>query len=208
MLMRARQRGFTLVELMVTLVILGVLLAAAAPNFGPWIAGTRIRSTAEGIIAGLQYAKSEATTRNSQVRFQLTSTLDATCVRSVSGNNWVVDAVDADPAVDSVENQCNAAPSDTVAPSILQTRSANEVGRGVLVTSSASQVIFNGLGRQAAIAPAAAPALVTIDITPTSTSGTCAASGGKVTCLRILVNPTCQVRMCNPTAPAGDPQSC
>lgn len=208
MLTLPRQRGVTLIELMVSLVIIGVLLAAATPSFSAWISGTRIRSTAEGMLAGLQYAKSEATTRNTQVRFQLTTTLDATCALSTTSGNWVVDVVDADSAADSVVGQCNAAPSDTVAPSILQIRSVNETGRGVVITADASQVVFNGLGRQVPVAPATTVSAVAIDITPASSVGTCVAAGGRITCLRVVVTPSGLVRMCNPAVAVGDPQAC
>ncbi|MBI3350684.1 MAG: GspH/FimT family pseudopilin [Burkholderiales bacterium] len=206
MLMHSRQRGISLIEGMVTLVIAGILLALAMPNFSAWLAGTRIRSTAEGVLAGLQYAKSEATTRNTQVRFQLTTTLDAECKRSGTSANWVVDVVDA--ANDSVEGQCNAAPSDTVAPSILQVRAATETGAGVQINSDSAEVIFNGLGRQAPISPTTPISAVTIDLTPASNVGRCASSGGKITCLRIVVSPAGQVRMCNPSVATGDPQAC
>jgi type IV fimbrial biogenesis protein FimT len=202
------QRGVSLIEAMVALVIMGVLLAMAVPNFSSWMAGTRIRSTAEGVLAGLQYARSEATTRNTQVRFQLTTSLDATCQRSLTSGNWVVDVVDADASADSVENKCNSAPSDSVAPSILQLRSVTETGAGVVVTADSSQAVFNGLGRQVPIAPATTTAAITIDIAPASTVGSCVANGGKVTCLRISVTPGGLVRMCNPSAASGDPQAC
>jgi type IV fimbrial biogenesis protein FimT len=203
-----RQQGVSLIEAMVALVIGAVLLAMAAPNFSSWITGTRIRSTAEGVLAGLQYAKSEATTRNTQVRFQLTTSLDGSCQRSTTSTNWVVDVVDADASVDSVENQCNAMPSDTVAPSILQVRAAAETGSGVALTADASQLVFNGLGRQATVSPATTVNTVTINIAPATGSGTCVSSGGKVTCLRIVVSPAGQVRMCNPSIATGDPQAC
>ena len=207
MLTPARQRGVTLIEAMVVVVIMGVLMAMAAPNFGPWITGVRIRSTAESMLAGLQYARSEATTRNTQVRFQTTTSLDSTCARNTAGGNWVVDMVDNDPS-DSVEGRCDAAPSDSTPPSILQVRSASETGNGVVIGATTSQVVFNGLGRQVAIAPAAAAPTVTIDITPVATRGSCAASGGKITCLRIVVTPGGLVRMCNPAAALSDPQAC
>ncbi|WP_422012584.1 pilus assembly FimT family protein [Roseateles sp.] len=204
MLNLRRSRGVSLIELMVVVTITGIALAMAIPTFGNWIAGVRIRSTAEALQAGLQYAKSEATSRNTQVRFQLTTTLDANCTLSTSGTNWVVDAVDADTTTDSVAGQCDLAPSDTTAPSILMKR-ANEVGN-VSVLGSDSAVVFNGLGRQAVAAPATSAATVSIDIT--SPAGACAASGGPITCLRLLVSPAGQVRMCNPNMASGDPQAC
>lgn len=207
MLNSARQRGLSLIETMVVVVIMALVLAMAAPNFGPWITGTRIRSTAEGLLAGLQYAKSEATTRNAQVRFQLTTSLGADCKRSTTGRNWVVDVVDANPDTDSVEGQCNSTPDGTAAPSILQLRAASETGRNVSVSADADQVIFNGLGRQAPVDVTRPVGAVAIDITPAAGGGTCANDGGKVTCLRILVSPTGQVRMCNPKL-SDDPQAC
>jgi len=203
-----RHRGVSLIEGLVALVIGGILLAMALPSFSAWITGTRIRATTEGLLAGLQLAKSEATTRNTQVRFQLTTSLDATCRRTTTSANWVVDVVDANAAADSVEGQCNAAPSDTVAPSILQLRAATETGSGALVNAGADQIIFNGLGRQAPVVVGGATNAVTIDVTPITASGRCLSAGGKITCLRIVVSPAGQVRMCNPSAATGDQQAC
>lgn len=207
MLTSARHRGISLVETMVVVVVMAFVLAMAAPNFGPWVTGTRIRSTAEGLLAGLQYAKSEATTRNTQVRFQLTTSLSSNCKRTTTSSNWVVDVVDANADTDSVEGQCDSTPDGANPPSILQLRAASETGSNVAVNADAEQVIFNGLGRQAPTAAGAVVSAVQIDITPAAGGGTCAKQGGKVTCLRILVSPTGQVRMCNPNI-ADDPQAC
>lgn len=208
MLTLSRQRGISLVETLVAVTIIGVVMALAAPSFSTWMSGTRIRSTAESLIAGLHYARSEATTRNTQVRFQLTTSIDNTCERSMTSANFVVDVVDADPGQDSVEKRCNTPPSDTAAPSILQVRAARETGTSTTVVADANQVLFNGLGRLAPVAPAAAADTVTIDIAPVSSAGRCVLDGGKVTCLRIVVSPAGQVRMCNPSIAAGDPQAC
>lgn len=207
MLMRApSQRGVTLIELMVVVIIIGIVVAMAAPNFSAWIAGSRIRATAESLLAGLQYTRSAATARNAQVRFQLTTSLDASCTRSTSGTSWVVDVVDA--ADDSVVGRCNTAPSETVAPSILQVRSATEAGGRVQISASAAQVIFNGYGRLAAVDASTPVATLSIDVQPASGNGTCASAGGKVTCLRVIATTGGQVRMCNPSIASGDPQAC
>ncbi|MDC8771585.1 GspH/FimT family pseudopilin [Roseateles albus] len=202
--MKHQFRGMTLIELMVTLTIAAVLMAVGAPAFSTWLQNTRIRTTAESIVSGLQYAKSEATTRNTTVRFQLTSSVDATCVLSLNGTSWVVDLADAGAANDSVEGSCNSAPSDTVQPAILQTRAGRDGSGNTTVTASASNVIFNGLGR---LAPAPAAA-ITINVNNTNSDDDCAAGGGNLTCLRVLISPAGQVRMCNPRYPVGDPQAC
>lgn len=207
MLNAGRQHGISLVETMVVVVIMAIVMAVAAPNFSTWLAGTRIRATAESLLAGLQYAKSEATSRNTQVRFQLTTSLSSDCARSTTGGSWVVDVVDANADDDSVEGKCDTAPSDTTAPSILQLRAATEAGGNVRVNGDAEEIIFNGLGRQVPIAGAATASTVSIDITPRS-DAQCATAGGDVTCLRIVVSPAGQVRMCNPHIASGDPQAC
>ena len=200
---QGRQRGVGMIELMVAVVIMAILMAAAAPSFSNWISGTRIRSTAESVLAGLQAARSEATTRNAQVRFQLTTSLDASCALSTSGRHWVIDLVDADVDKDTVAGQCNAAPSASE-PGILLVHAASGTGDGTAVNASADSVVFNGLGRQAPPIAATPLTTITFNVTPTDTS-LC----GKVTCLRVLVSPAGQVRMCNShIVTAGDPQAC
>lgn len=73
-------RGFSLIELMVTVAVLAVGLALAAPTLSTQIANYRLRSAAEGVLNGLNYARAEAVRRNSNVSF----TLDA------GGAGWTV----------------------------------------------------------------------------------------------------------------------
>jgi type IV fimbrial biogenesis protein FimT len=196
-------RGISMIELMVTVTLAAILLAVAVPAFSTWMQNSRIRVTAEAVLAGLQYAKSEATTRNSQVRFQLTSSVDDSCEIRSDGASWVVDMVDAGDENDSVAGRCATEPSDTVAPRILQTRSALDGSGNAIVQASASNLVFNGLGR---LTPTPAAA-ISIDI-GAADGDQCAARGGDLTCLRVLISPAGQLRMCNPVFPEGDPQAC
>ena len=45
--MGSRQKGFTLIELMVTIAILAIMTAIAIPNFSEWVAKRRVASVAE-----------------------------------------------------------------------------------------------------------------------------------------------------------------
>lgn len=208
MLKRLR-RGFTMIELVVVMSIIGLMLVMAAPSFANWLAGVRIRSTAEAMLAGIQYARSESVTRNSLVNFQLTSTLGSDCVISVTGTNWVVNQV-PDATTPSIGGNCNVSPSDTVPPYILKTRNAADGGGETKVNSNQASLQFNGLGR---IVPTP-PATVQIDIQAPDPSDCRAAlsggggGGGDITCLRILVSAAGQVRMCNPSLSSTDPQAC
>ena len=189
-----RSRGTTLIELMIGLTILGILIAIALPNFTTWLQSSQIRTAAEALQNGISLARSEAVNRNSTVRFQLTSTLDNGCTLATSGTNWVV-------SLDDPETLCATAASDTTTPRIIQKHSGGEGTANAEVTSTQSAIVFNGLGRPV---PAVA---TTINITNTR-GGTCAASGGNMRCLNVVVSPSGNVRMCDPKFASTDPQGC
>jgi type IV fimbrial biogenesis protein FimT len=67
-----RQRGVTLVELIIAIAVLAALLAMGVPAFTEWIQNTQCRTAAESILNGLQTARAEAVRRNTVVRFSLT----------------------------------------------------------------------------------------------------------------------------------------
>jgi type IV fimbrial biogenesis protein FimT len=191
------RRGVSMIELMVAVTILGFAMAAGMPSVSAWLQNSRLRSAAESIISGLQLAKSEAVSRNSLVRFQLTSSLDSGCTLSTSSANWVINA---DPDPDALIGNCNAAPSDTASPFIVQKRDRAKDAVGLVVNSGGvSTVTFNGLGR-----PTTATA-VNIDLT--SELDACTPTGA-VTCLRVVVSAAGQIRMCNPKFSLPDPQGC
>lgn len=59
-----RQRGFTMVELMVTITVLGVLMAIAAPSFVDFMRRNQVTSTTNEFLTTLRMARSTAITRN------------------------------------------------------------------------------------------------------------------------------------------------
>lgn len=68
---KSRSLGFSLVELMIGVVILGLLLSFAVPSMRSWILNAQIRNAAESIVSGLQQARAEALARNTPVAFVL-----------------------------------------------------------------------------------------------------------------------------------------
>jgi len=192
-----RQQGTTLVEVMIGLVIVALLFALGTPAFFSWLQNSQIRTSAEAIQNGLHLARGEAVRRNTSVRFQLTSAVTASCGLSTAGANWVV-------SLDNPAGACNSAPSDTVAPRIIQIRSAAEGSANAVVAAGQATITFNGLGR---VTPVPAGD-IDIDIS-NPTGGACATAGvDGMRCLRIRVSTGGQIRMCNPILASTDPQGC
>lgn len=66
--MRApRQRGFTLIELMIVVVISAIMLAIGIPSFKGFILGQRVKTAAFDVATSLLIARSEAIKRNTNV---------------------------------------------------------------------------------------------------------------------------------------------
>lgn len=198
----ARAGGFTLIELLVGLTLMALLLTLAAPNLSQWLANARIRTTAEALVADLQFAKSEAVRRNTPVRFQLVDTLDAACVLTATSPHWVINL---DPAIDpaGVAGRCDAAASDAVAPFILRTRVGAEGGSHTLQVraAGAGSFLFNGLGQAIRLGNGR------FDVSAPAAGG-CAADGGELNCLAVVVAPSGQIRTCNPRFAPPDARAC
>jgi general secretion pathway protein H len=66
-----RCSGFTLIEVIVTLAILGFALALVVGYKPPWSSGFGLRGTASELASGLRLARSEAIVSNRPVAFDL-----------------------------------------------------------------------------------------------------------------------------------------
>lgn len=60
---RSDMHGFTLIELMITLVLLTIAVSIAVPSFTFLVQKTRLQSKADDLVRLLQYARGEAVTR-------------------------------------------------------------------------------------------------------------------------------------------------
>lgn len=132
------QPGFTLIEVMVAVVILGILLAVGIPNMTQWIMTNKAKSAAEFYQDGLSMARRQAVAHNARSRLVLTPNVNgqfdwqvdlcfpapgAPCTDEAGGWSTTADPADGDPeqaaGFKSVFRAASALPgSDMLAPTV------------------------------------------------------------------------------------------
>ena len=188
-----RQAGFTLVEIVVVIGIVGVLMAVALPSYQTWIRNTKIRTTAESIQNALQLARAEAVKRNRNVDLVLTNNAAVAtsagfgAVPIAAGNaanvNWLV--------------RVNTGAAPTVSDYI-QGRVSTEGSRNIWIQTPQGTFTFNSFGRMT-------PPLggrLTIQVTDPTLS---AANQRQ---LNVTVDTGGSPRMCDPQLPTSNAQAC
>jgi type IV fimbrial biogenesis protein FimT len=100
--MKQRLRGFTLVELLVTLTVTAVLMALAAPTFRTLLLKRSVQAAADALVSDLRLARSEAVKRSATV--SVCSSADgASCSNGAAWQSgWIVFAdADGDGSLDA-----------------------------------------------------------------------------------------------------------
>lgn len=196
-----RQRGFTLVEIAITLALTAILLFAVTPAVTSMIANARVRSSAESLQAGLQRARNEALRRNEPVTFWMVTTngsnmLDDSCALSSTATAWAVGR--NDPAA-----KCATASSETLDPLLIEKSVGGVAAAGVAISAfdaggtAADRVAFDGFGRVVT-----GSAIASIDLDNTS-------SGNDFRPLRLQLSRNGSLRLCEPrVADLNDPRRC
>lgn len=89
-------RGFSLIELMVTIAVLSVILMAALPSFNEFRQRSALRGASDQIVSFWTNARFEALKRNSLVKVSM----------SLSGNSYCLGAEVATSRTDSTKCNC------------------------------------------------------------------------------------------------------
>ena len=83
----ARQRGITIIEIMVTLAIASVLIGLAVPAFNGFVAQRALTAQVNDFLVSVQYARSEAGRRGATVSVQA---VNAAAAANEWGPGWCV----------------------------------------------------------------------------------------------------------------------
>ena len=186
-LLQRRQGGFTMIELLITITIIGLVLMFGMPSMSSWLQSNQIRSAAESVQSGLLLARSEAVRRNTNVQFTLSS------LAGTGAPDWSVTC--ATPAVDC--------PGAGMSETEIRKYSAQEGAPSTQVASPQATITFSGVGR---VTPLPGTTMAINISNPHG--GACAASAGPMRCLRIQVSPGGQIKMCDPALPVTNPRGC
>ena len=84
-----RPSGFTLIELMVTVAVVGILAAVGVPAMTGLIHANRLAAANDNLTAALQLARSEAIRRGASVTV-CASTNGTTCANQAAWTRWIV----------------------------------------------------------------------------------------------------------------------
>jgi type IV fimbrial biogenesis protein FimT len=204
----ASERGFNLIEILVTLTVLGVLIALGAPSLAEFLQNQQIRAAAEAMVNGMQVARGEAVKRNLAVQV----VIEVPDSQYTSG--WTICDATLDPCDSTAIAADEALPADQ--RKIFQHRSPEEgtsVARTIPVAQDlvtpAIAVTFSPLG---GVVPNfnGSATLTRVDVIRGSDPNQCMANGGSMRCLRVVVSGGGSIRMCDPTPGivAPDPRAC
>jgi type IV fimbrial biogenesis protein FimT len=175
-----QQQGFSLIELVVTVVVMMAVSMFAIPAFQSSIGNSQIRTVTESIKNGLQQARVEAIKRNTRIRFTLQA-----------NGAWQLGCVVA-PDAPAAASAC---------PAIISQKSASEgSSANVAIIADNPSAVFTGFGTRD---PAVANGLSRVDVSSIQVAR------AERRDLRIILAAGGHARVCDPAVnTVGDVRKC
>jgi len=124
--------GFTLLELLITVVLISILMAIAIPSMREFTQNDRLITNVNTLIGNLNYARSEAVKRSQQV--SVCASNDAATCSGTWSDGWIV-YIDAD-----------ADNSFTAGEEIIRAQQSLEGGNTLTATGIGTQVTYDYRG--------------------------------------------------------------
>lgn len=128
--------GFTLVELMITVAVIGILALVAVPSMTAMIRNGRVVGQTEELVSSIQLARSEAVRRNTRMTLCPSTTGSSTCGSGTTWSGWVVHGIDKTSCTDP--NDASTCDDDVIR--------YNTASGSVQVTGPSAGIVFKPSG--------------------------------------------------------------
>lgn len=150
---RQAERGFTLIEVMIVVAIIGIAAALAGPNYGEWIARTQLREAISEVQHQLVLARITAISRNMPVTVTLSLSNGSMAISTTNAATGAVISVGQTMSTPQVVT-LNDGPSSAWTPVATTTVSFNSMGMrtgGPGVAANQELALVNTKGVQYAL---------------------------------------------------------
>lgn len=133
------KNGFSLIEMVIVIAIIGILAAIALPTFFSWLPNMRLKSTARDLYSNIQKAKLEAAKRNVCTGVSFT-----TVVYPVTGGGYTVfidDGTGGGNPCDGTQHVDEGTLSSNVVEQDVSLTSASNIGGPATICFTPTSVI-------------------------------------------------------------------
>ena len=179
-----QSRGFTLIEMLIAVALIGILSAATLPGFSGFLNGQKVNLAANNVYTAMQLTKASAIQQNARMALVFEPTLGSWCIFNRTE--------------EPTSTACSWT-SNTLETGVLRKYiEPMPIGLAIAVLpASATQITYDGLGRVVPNSDASA--------TITNVTVTMPTDPGRANTVQLSNG---IVRLCDPLKAVGDPQAC